>query len=127
MRKRLIKELAKLASSNYQNRFITQATSEEYVLPDELLESAVSLLSTALQSPTLSRSLSETERRCLSAALTDIRQKDIPFDAPGFSIKDDANWVAVQKIADRCLAVLGIDLRQWEAENGMETTDPGQF
>ncbi len=119
MRKTIEKCLARLASRRYQHRFIVEATADEYVLPEEMLDSTSSLLETTLQSKVLSRSFSADERRCLEEALTRFRglQGEIAFDDSEFSVECDQSWLAVVEIANRCLGVLGFNLRQWETEN----------
>jgi hypothetical protein len=119
MRKRIEENLARLASRKYQHSFVTEATKEEYVLPNEMLDSASSLLETTLSSPTLSRTLNESERDCLARALARFRrlQKEIRFEDPGFSVERDEGWRVVREVANRCVNTMGFDLARWEAEN----------
>lgn len=119
MRRRIEENLARLASCAYQRHFITEATADEYVLPEEMLDSTSSLLEATLRSATLSRSLGDAERGCLEEALTALRhlQKQIQFDDAEFSAEHDQDWAAVREVASHCLDILGFDLKHWEAEN----------
>jgi hypothetical protein len=128
MRRRIEESLARLASRSYQRRFISEATLDEYVLPDEMLDSAASILETTLNSKTLSRSFSEAELRSMEEALARFRdlQKDIRFDDPEFSVERDQGWVVVREVANDCLSVLRLDLERWEAENTTDRRDSGE-
>lgn len=119
MRRRIEENLARLASRAYQRRFINEATADEYVLPDEMLDSTSSLLEATLQSAILSRSFGDAERRCVEETLTGFRhlQKQIQFDDPEFSVERDQDWMAVREMATQCLGILGFDLEHWEAKN----------
>ena len=120
MRNSIQRALACLASHAYQRRYIVEATAHQYVLPDEMLDSACSLLDVTLKSELLSRSLSERERQCLAEALTRFRdlQNRIPFADAAVSTEDlierDADWLAVRAIATECLKTMGCEAERWD-------------
>jgi hypothetical protein len=118
--KALLDHLARLASLAYQMRFIVSGTSNEYVLPEELLEVAENRLALALAGQ---GNLSEEQRD----ALTRLREvigtegRRIQFDNESVSnldlVRHNEAWGRVRTEAAKSLGVLGFDLRAWELAN----------
>jgi hypothetical protein len=124
MKHRIQEALCGLASVAYQTKYIIPGTSEEYVLPEELLDSACSIIETTLKSKILIKSLKGDEARELSILLTTLRglQGDIPLDDPTVSNYDliltNPSWLKARNLAQEALEVLGCNLADWERKEG---------
>jgi hypothetical protein len=125
MKHRIQEALCRLASVAYQTRYVTHGTSEEYVLPEELLDSTCSIIETTLKSDILIQSLKNDEAQELSHVLTVLRrlQKDIPLNEPTVSnydlIQKNASWLKARNLAQKALEVLGCNLADWERKEGV--------
>lgn len=125
MKHRIQEALCGLASLAYQTRYVIYGTSEEYVLPEELLDSARSIIETTLKSKILIKSLNSDEARELSRLLTTLRglQNDIPLNDPSVSNYDlilkNPSWLEARHLAEKALKVLGCDLTDWERKEGV--------
>jgi hypothetical protein len=125
MRHRIQETLCRLASVAYQTKYIIHGTAEEYVLPDELLDSACSIIETTLNSTVLSKSLSQYEVQELSTLLTKLRklQQQIPFNQAGVSnyelVQKNPSWLEASNLARRGLEMMGYDLSECEQEDDL--------
>lgn len=100
--------LAPLASLAIQERFMINATAEEYLLADELLESAVNFLfeQSAITVP------SDPEIDELKLA---IRSCTIPDDMPvDRLVREYAPWINVREKSKAVLDNQGFNLQEWE-------------
>lgn len=120
MKNRIARSLAPLASLPYQRRFIVDATHGEYVLPEELVDSAISIVDTVAGSSTLRRGLTQDEVAALELfrkRIEDIQQRFSSINwAVNWSdvIERDEAWSAMRCEAARCLEQLGVSLAVWE-------------
>lgn len=127
MKNRIRRSLAPLASLWYQRRFILGGTREEYVLPQEVVESARSIAETIsqLHSAGLPCGLSEHEIEALDSFRKRVLELEanIPFEDDTVSLTEliEANeaWDAVRAESRRCLEQLGISLLDWEGQQGI--------
>jgi hypothetical protein len=122
----IIKALRPLASIAYQRRYIVGGTKDEYVLPDELLESAYSSIQPILTRPEVSSTFSEAELSCILKMLRCLDREGDKLPSDGSISNEDlvennAAWAAIRSTAQQCLNVLGVNLSEWEEK--METED----
>ncbi len=118
--KALLDHLARLASLPYQMRFIVSGTSNEYVLPEELLEVAENRLALALASQ---GNLSEEQRGALNRLrrVMEAEGRSIPFDDQSMSnldlVERNEAWRRIRTEAAQCLELFQFDLKAWESAN----------
>jgi hypothetical protein len=118
MRNRLSKALSRLASTDYQRRYVLEATKDEYVLPEELVEDAESASQLALERS----DLSDRERQALKLFLEAARSESaILFSAPTSPtaskrglIEASPSWQVVRKAAEECLERLELSIMATE-------------
>lgn len=126
MKTQLIRRLRRLASITYQRKYIIGGTKDEYVLPDELLETTEDLVKLILSKPTSSEYFSERELSCLVAMQAILKHEGdkLPFDGSVSNedlIENDTAWAAIRSTAQQCLRLFGLDLADWEKR--MDTED----
>jgi hypothetical protein len=125
MKHRIQEALGRLASVAYQTKYIIHGTTEEYVLPDELLDSACSIIETTLNSEVLRKSLSQNELRELSVLLIKLRelQQKVPFNEASVSnyelVHENSSWLEVRSLAQKALEVMGHDLDKCEQKDDL--------
>jgi hypothetical protein len=123
MRHRIQEALSRLASAPYQMKYIVHGTSEEYVLPEDLIDSASSIIQTTLSSSILRKSLSQSEQQELFALLTRLREleKKIPFNDESVSnydlVQNNPFWGEARSRSKEFLEAAGWNLRDWERQN----------
>src|SRR5688572_26214687 len=101
---RIEKALAPLALLKVQQRYIVDGTKNEYLVPEELLESA----SAALEDQSITSELS-----AVKAALAAC---DLPESISASQlVSEDAPWCALRSAAKTYLIATGFDLERWEA------------
>lgn len=112
----ICRNLADLASVRIQHRFIGNATKEEYILPDELLECAANAVRLAQTSTTLNAKHRDAVLKFANTLET---------ARPNFNRADfyntDSQWIDLRMAAADCLQSLGFDLQKYES--GMLDTD----
>lgn len=117
MKSRLTHEIARLASSRYQDRFILNGTKDEYVLPEEIIDTVRGTIATILANPLILRSYSELEVIALKR-LDDIAStayRILPWElGSGDVILSHPEWQRLQTCAQSCLRDFGFDLETWE-------------
>jgi hypothetical protein len=124
MKHRIQEALCELASVAYQSKYVIHGTVEEYVLPEELIDCACSIIETTLKSKSLIKSLNSEEVRELFRLVTTLRglQKDIPLNDPTVSnyelIQSNPSWLKARNLAQKALDVLGCNLADWERTEG---------
>src|SRR5207244_3414798 len=91
-------------------------TSDEYVLPEELVESACSLVRLVLRGPEILRGrLTRNEIESLEVFLANVERIDIPSGLSAQQlIETNESWCAMRREASECLERLGISLSEWE-------------
>ena len=112
MKTLLLKGLAQLASRNYQYNYIVNGTKDEYVVPEELLDTVRGRIAEALRD---SSGLSQQQHDHL-AALDTLAKKayDAVFDYNRDSLStmvDSDEWSAMRELANRLLRDSGIQER----------------
>ena len=123
MRRRILESLSGLASFEYQMKFIVHGTKEEYVLPDELVDSACSEIETTLNSDELRVSLTPLEQKVFSELVIRLRElhKFVPTNDPSVSnmelITGNTNWQELRERSRIALIQMNWDLEKWEREN----------
>lgn len=118
MKYRLQTALSRLASVEYQRRYIKQGTREEYVLPEELLEDAESLARLVLGRT----ALSELERRAVEKFLETASLNGTGLDSAlrnpdisnGDLIENDSIWISIREAARTCLGALNMPVQDIE-------------
>ena len=100
--------LAPLASLRVQDRYIVNGTKDEYLLPDELLERAISLLFEQ-------RVVKVEESRKLEELKQALRACNLPGTMSNSELVFDYGpWKAVREKSRDYLAEIGFDLETWE-------------
>ena len=115
MKKSLLKGLAQMASRTYQYDYIVNGTQDEYVVPEELLDTVRAKISEALRNPS---ELNQHQYDCLTTldALAKTAY-DVVFDYDRDSLStlvDSNEWSAMRDLANRCLRDFGIQERELE-------------
>jgi hypothetical protein len=124
MKERLLRDLATLASERLQERYVINGTREEYLLPEEVFESALSSASSAV-APVAVSSLSPTERDATRKFVNELRDvsERLPLEDPRISneelIMRNESWAAARSAAKVLLEQFGFDLGRWEREQGL--------
>ena len=112
-----------LASHAYQEKYILHGTREEYELPDEMIEDAVSLLRRAMKGPSHETGFAEAQRAPLAEFLEvlEAESSQLVIDYSRMNNDDvinrNSHWSAIRDGARHCLEALGVTLKAWEAEN----------
>jgi hypothetical protein len=102
---RIEKALAPLASLRVQQRYIVDGTKNEYLIPEELLESAAS----ALEGQAMTFELSTFKAALLACNLPEnISASQL--------VSEYGPWCALRSAAKAYLLASGFDLEQWEAQ-----------
>lgn len=112
MKNQIRLHLGRLASIEYQKRFCIGATKEEYVLLDEILESAANTAQVLLDSGVLSKKFTSKELASVQDFLDVVNGlgPDIPFDSQpnDLLINDNNDWRSVCDAAQKCLDELAL-------------------
>lgn len=102
------KALAPLASLEAQNRYIINGTKENYLLPEDLLNSAINVLFEQ-------KAVKLEESKTLQELREAIRACEVPQGmSPRDLVSAYAPWVKVRDSARKYLSEIGFDLRAWE-------------
>lgn len=107
MRDRLYQALNGLASLEFQTKYCVNGTKEEYMLPEEMVEDAISAIETIISSDTIRSGYSGSEVEALREFLKVAKERFEVLDISGQSIESlilrDDNWRAIRQAADSCL------------------------
>lgn len=120
MRQRVEQIICRLASISYQRKYIVAGTKAEYVLPEELVEEATSLLKIVISNPAFSASFSIRELQCFTDMVKCFDEESSNlFSEIGRSLNKDLienneSWSNIRETAKRCLEVLNADLNHCE-------------
>jgi hypothetical protein len=122
MRESLYKILGGLASKAYQEEYIVRGNANQYVLPEELLEDAETVVSRALGKPNEFQ-LSEFEIEALTALHISLKQNSEQIDFGSSKhdlIQKNPYWSSIRTQAIECFKTLKFQLETWENENIIE-------
>lgn len=114
MRNQLRIKLGRLASLEFQLEFCVRSSSSEYVLPNEMVESAISLVKSIVGTPKLAAAYSDHEHAVLREFLdsVEVYASDVPFDDSSASneelITKNPAWLSIRKSAADCMLMLGL-------------------
>lgn len=119
MRTRITKELARLASREYQYAHIVEAACNKYVVPEELVDTVCGTISTILGNQQLCNGFTSEQLACLHAVADAASQAyvDIPMgsDSELARMIEGEAWRRMRACAAACLLELGIGESEWEA------------
>jgi hypothetical protein len=91
-------------------KYCVNATKEEYLLPDEMVEIAIGTIETIISSGTIRSGYSGSEVEALSEFLNVAKERFEVLDISGQSIESlilhDDNWRTIRQAADSCIARL---------------------
>lgn len=112
MKNRLRIALGRLASIEYQKRFGLGSDPNNYILPEEIIDSATGIVETILGSKLLSKNFTDSSIHALNDFFinSDRLVNMIPFD----DIKNDdiifhnPEWIELRRRAQNCLNSIGL-------------------
>jgi len=105
-------KLSRLASVGIQHRYIRDATTDNYVVPEELLDDAHYAVELARSSTTL---IGE-HRRAVEEFATVLISSSPDLNSPNF-FDTDPDWINLRNAAAHCVAQLGFNLEEYEKED----------
>lgn len=118
MRTRICKEMSRLASAHYWGKYVSSGTREEYVLPEEMIDSVVQSIVAVRGSNDLSREFTNEELGAIEVLLNTLRKATEEYRI-GANASEACRQPAVQHIlqdaATRCLHVFGVTLEDADA------------
>ena len=122
MRHSISKRLAPLASLAAQRRYIVQATRDEYLVPEELLNDADDVIRQVRTMPAVRDALPASAVQAILDLDDLLDAADDAAQSPQSSeqlVEHDAAWQAVREHVARCLDMVGFDLAEWEKTEGL--------
>lgn len=105
---RALGKIGHLASRRLQQRYIVEATVDEYLVVDQLLEDAYSFLSDPFVP-------SELNIELFRAALRSVAIDE--SETPTYTVNANPTWANLRTEAQRILLAMGADLRSFEDDN----------
>ena len=109
--KLIYKALAPLASLEVQNKYVVKGTKDNYLLPEDLLNTAINAL---FEQQTVK--IDETE--ALEELQKAIRTCDIPEGMSNTElILGYEPWIKVRETSKKYLLEIGFDLKAWEKKS----------
>jgi hypothetical protein len=105
LRERLLFNLACLASEALHTRYIINATKDEYLLPEELIENALWSVKRTLCGPGLSDGQSNALEQLM---------KEIDSDWDIHEIMCSSHWQSTIRLAQQCLRTFGVSEEEQE-------------
>jgi hypothetical protein len=114
MKGRLLKAMARLASEQYQDAYIVNGTSEEYVLPEDLIEDLASLCQLA-EKTHYTKLFALNEHEVLAAMLLKLKALGPGFwteaqrNGADHLVHENAIWSDLRSSAARSLREFGIN------------------
>lgn len=107
--KRLHEVLAPLASLAVQEKYIVNGKTDEYLLPEELLNIAINVLFEQ-------KGIMLPESKTLDEVKEAIRACDVPGEMSGPEIVLGYKpWIKVREASEKFLSEAGFNLEAWEA------------
>ncbi|MEW8041044.1 MAG: hypothetical protein AB2777_16005 [Candidatus Thiodiazotropha endolucinida] len=122
MKNKLLQALARLASQKYQEAYILNATKDEYVLPEDLVEDVASLCALASRDQYYKK-FTEEELNALDDMACFIGQHGkrlfANFVDPDTSslIYKNEDWESLRIASGKCLTLFGIDVDRLSPED----------
>ncbi len=117
----LINKVGYLASERYQRKYIAQANKDEYVIPEELLDSTCGSIATLFGNPILLRPYSEQQLASLRRFYDVVKyaHSQISFETETWVniVENNKEWSQMRTAAKEIMAILGGDLKEWEDLN----------
>src|SRR5262249_39840612 len=113
MKKRIVDSIARLASLELQRRFIVNGTIDRYLLPEELLEEAISVLKLTAANLDCRALVSDQEMTCIVSLLQflEVESPKLPIEETQFSnaelIEQNESWLTIRNKAMECLTTFG--------------------
>jgi len=118
IRRRLTRDLACLASKEYQTQYIVRGDRRCYVLPEEMLEGAEQVLKTVLENDVLMESFTESERIAVKQCLDELLQIDLLFDDCLIDKEElifrNESWAAARRSAQKLLVALDVPVSEFD-------------
>ncbi len=118
MRDRLRYNLGRLASREYQRRWIVDADASEYDLPEEILNDIITTIEIMLDPSQSISTLNEQEIRAIKECLQVLNSTDLPVENSTITAEDlienNPDWNTARESAQKCLQELNlhIDLQE---------------
>ena len=125
MRSRLLDDVSILASRHFQERYVVNGTKEQYAIPEEILEAALSSARAALDQKSPNSALSATEANAVIKFIADASDAVSNLDLHDIAvtnkqlIEQDERWETARSAAGRLLGALGSNLTEWERQQGL--------
>jgi len=125
MRSRLLDDVSILASRRFQERYVVNGTKEQYAIPEEILEAALSSARAALDQKSPNSALSATEANAVIKFIADAGDAVSSLDLQDVAvtnkqlIEQDERWAAARTAAGLLLEALGSDLAERERQQGL--------
>jgi hypothetical protein len=125
MRVTLQRALAPLASVEFQRKYIVGATKDEYVLPEDILETIASCLHRLLELNYGQNEFSAQEIGLIGEFRAMLNSLDIGSALKDASISNrelvehNRAWIALREKAGSCLAAMGFGISEWERAEGL--------
>lgn len=119
MKKRIINEIARLASKKYQHDFILNGTKNSYVLPEEMIDATCGTISTILGNEMLRKSLSILQIDAIKKFEAEASEaySTLPWDliTKDGEILERPEWIHLRQCACECLQAFSVTVEEWEA------------
>lgn len=121
MKSTLLKVITPLASLKYQRRYIVHGDRDEYVLIEELIDSAIGTITTVLKNTRFSQSLSQEQLESIKLLFEKLEEnsEQIPINDTSVSTEEvverSVGLSVIRDQAVQCLRVFDYDLSSWEA------------
>jgi hypothetical protein len=114
----LLNSLAPLASKTIQEKYIVHGTTQEYLVPSELLDQAATVCARALSASSTSTDLNTKDIEAIRQFDVVLKWEIKDFDVESFK-NDDlvhscAEWAEISRAAGICLSSLGFSPEAWE-------------
>jgi hypothetical protein len=118
IRERLKKSLAYLASEAIQLRYIVHGTVDEYLIPVEVLDGAVSDIEAVLSHEENRTQFNQEEIVVFERFLAEVGKLTVPVEDASVSNEElvgkNPMWAAARNAAAQYLVAMSFDLGQWE-------------
>ena len=118
--KRYLRTLVPIASTVLQDRYVVNATADEYYLPDDLVENAFGIQQQVHANGSYwMRSLDDSQIAALVRFGNAVEQNldGVQTDVFGSEFVTQPSWQAIRAAGARCIAELGYDLSSLESDN----------
>ena len=116
IRTQLRVRLGRLASVEFQRLLCVKGTPAAYVLPNEVMDSAVNAVQRIVDSPSLMEKFTPSERDALREFLSVVQSEAlrVPFESESVSpealVERDPAWTQMRASAQQCMKALGLEI-----------------